>query len=104
MLLLFQTFNLKQLKQLYIFVNIIFAARSPVYTHISAALQGITTVRAFKMEKVLIKEFDNLQNANSSMYYLQLATVESVGFWIDAINIVFLTAVLWALYFYNFGK
>lgn len=81
-----------------------FAARSPVYIHVSAALQGITTVRAFKMENVLIKEFDHLQNVNSSMYYLQLATVESVGFWIDLINIIFLAAVLWTLYFYNFGK
>lgn len=37
---------------------IYFLARSPVYTHISATLNGLSTIRAFSAQKILIEEFD----------------------------------------------
>jgi hypothetical protein len=37
------------------------SARSPVFTHITATMQGVTTIRALKKQLALIRQFDALQ-------------------------------------------
>ncbi len=42
-------------------------ARSPVFTHLSTSLNGLTTVRAHKSEVVFQRVFDDYQDIHSSI-------------------------------------
>ena len=43
-------------------------SRSPLFSHLSASLRGLATIRAFGAEGALIAEFDNLQNVHTATW------------------------------------
>lgn len=47
-------------------------AKSPVFSHISATLNGLSTIRALQAEDLLRKEFDNHQDLNTGVYFMFL--------------------------------
>ncbi|CAG9825034.1 unnamed protein product [Phaedon cochleariae] len=57
--------------------------RSPIYTHLTASLQGLTTIRAFGAQQTLTREFDNFQDAYFSAYFMFLSANRGFGFWLD---------------------
>ncbi|XP_014088878.3 probable multidrug resistance-associated protein lethal(2)03659 isoform X1 [Bactrocera oleae] len=57
--------------------------RSPIYSHLSASLNGLPTIRAFAAQQMLINEFDNYQDLHSSGYYMFLITNRAFGYWLD---------------------
>ena len=71
-------------------------ARSPVFSHTTASIEGLTTIRAFAAERMLINEFDHHQNANSSAYFLFVATTRGFAFWIDLISTFYVAAVVFS--------
>ncbi|CAG9854733.1 unnamed protein product [Phyllotreta striolata] len=73
--------------------------RSPIFTHLSASLQGLTTVRAFKAQSILKSEFDNYQNLNSAAYFLYVGANRTFGFWLDFLCVVYVAMVILALLF-----
>jgi len=42
-------------------LRIINLARSPMFTHVNSSLQGLTTIRAFEVEQILLQEFSSHQ-------------------------------------------
>ncbi|KAL1513416.1 hypothetical protein ABEB36_002835 [Hypothenemus hampei] len=67
--------------------------RSPVYSHLTASLQGLTTIRAFGAQKILKEEFDNYQNSYSSAYFMFLGANRTFGFWLDMHCVIFIALV-----------
>ena len=69
-------------------------ARSPLYSHISSTIQGLSTIRAYKEQK---KFFDNLHcylNEHTKGWYLYIATNRWFGMRIDFITAIFLATVV----------
>ncbi|VEN61107.1 unnamed protein product [Callosobruchus maculatus] len=73
--------------------------RSPVFTHLSTSLQGLTTIRALKAEDALTKEFDNYQNRNSAAYFMFIGASRTFGFWLDAICVIYVGVAIIILLF-----
>ncbi|XP_044598198.1 probable multidrug resistance-associated protein lethal(2)03659 [Cotesia glomerata] len=67
--------------------------RSPVFSHLSATLQGLSTIRSFNAEEILIKEFDNHQDLHSSAWYIYIASSRAFGFWLDLVCLVYIICV-----------
>lgn len=67
--------------------------RSPVFSHLAASVQGLTTVRAFGAEDVLRRQFDAHQDLHSSAWYLFISSSRAFGYWLDAVCFVYIAAV-----------
>ncbi|XP_050516933.1 probable multidrug resistance-associated protein lethal(2)03659 [Diabrotica virgifera virgifera] len=73
--------------------------RSPIYTHLTASLQGLTTIRAFKAEDILKTEFDKYQNTHSAAFFMYLGANRTFGFWLDFICVIYIALVILSLIF-----
>ncbi|XP_064556495.1 probable multidrug resistance-associated protein lethal(2)03659 isoform X2 [Drosophila montana] len=69
-------------------------ARSPIYSHLSASLNGLPTIRAMEAQKALIAEFDNLQDLHSSGYYTFLSTNRAFGYYLDCFCTLYIVIII----------
>ncbi|XP_025406860.1 probable multidrug resistance-associated protein lethal(2)03659 [Sipha flava] len=76
--------------------------RSFVFAHLNASFQGLTTIRAFKAEDILSKEFDSHQDLHSSALHLFIFSNAAFGFILDIICFTYISVlVLGILTLYN---
>ncbi|XP_023934404.2 ATP-binding cassette sub-family C member 4 isoform X1 [Bicyclus anynana] len=68
--------------------------RSPVFSHMSATLNGISTIRSAGAQQRLIQEFDLFQDIHTSTWTSYLASGATLGFWLDFICVLYLTIVI----------
>ncbi|KAJ8929217.1 hypothetical protein NQ314_018096 [Rhamnusium bicolor] len=73
--------------------------RSPIYTHLTASLQGLTTIRAFGAQEILKQEFDNYQNKYTAAYFMFLGANRTFGFWLDFHCIIYIALVTVSILF-----
>ncbi|XP_063393657.1 ATP-binding cassette subfamily C member 4-like [Cydia fagiglandana] len=68
--------------------------RSPVFSHMAATLNGISTIRSAGAQERLIKEFDRFQDIHTSTWTSYLASGVTLGFWLDFICVIYLAIVI----------
>ncbi|XP_072936015.1 ATP-binding cassette sub-family C member 4-like [Epargyreus clarus] len=68
--------------------------RSPVFSHMSATLNGISTIRSAGAQQRLIQEFDRFQDIHTSTWSSYLASGVTLGFWLDFICVIYLAIVI----------
>jgi len=73
--------------------------RSPVFSHLNASIQGLTTIRAFQSQEILTTQFDNHQDLHSSAWYLFITTSRSFGYWLDFICFFYIAIVTFSFLF-----
>ncbi|KAK7083945.1 Multidrug resistance-associated protein 4, partial [Halocaridina rubra] len=67
--------------------------RSPVFSHLSASLQGLTTIRAFEAQHIFSNDFDSHQDLHSSAWFLFLCTTRWFGICLDWISCIYIGIV-----------
>nr|CAD7400804.1 unnamed protein product [Timema cristinae] len=67
--------------------------KSPVFTHMNATLQGLSTIRAYGAQKILQQEFDKHQDVHSSAFYMFITTSSAFGFFVDFICFIYISLV-----------
>uniref|UniRef100_A0A669EUD9 Multidrug resistance-associated protein 4 n=1 Tax=Oreochromis niloticus TaxID=8128 RepID=A0A669EUD9_ORENI len=65
--------------------------RSPVFSHLSSSLQGLSTIRAFKVQQRFQQTFDEYQDLHSEAWFLFLTTSRWFAVRLDGICSVFVT-------------
>lgn len=75
--------------------------RSPVFTHLNASLQGLTTIRAYGAQKLLTREFDKHQDLHTGAWFMYISASSAFGFYLDILCFVFTGLVTFS--FLTFG-
>ncbi|XP_075896037.1 ATP-binding cassette sub-family C member 4-like isoform X2 [Nelusetta ayraudi] len=65
--------------------------RSPVFSHLSSSLQGLSTIRAFKVQQRFQQMFDEYQDLHSEAWFLFLTTSRWFAVRLDGICSIFVT-------------
>lgn len=68
-------------------------ARSPLFTHISVTLDGLSTIRSSHAENILTHEFDNYQDIHSACWFLFISTSSAFGMMLDVLCLIFISTV-----------
>lgn len=66
-----------------------------MFSHLNATIQGITTIRAFKAENLMIKEFDESQDLNSSAWLLFAACGRAFAYYVEIMCTIYLAVIIY---------
>ncbi|CAN7997610.1 unnamed protein product [Ixodes hexagonus] len=72
-------------------------SRSPVFSHLSTSLYGLTTIRAFQAQRTFERMFDVKQDHHTSAWYMFLCTARWFGITLDSICFAYITVVTMSL-------
>ncbi|XP_059049024.1 ATP-binding cassette subfamily C member 4-like [Achroia grisella] len=64
-------------------------SRSPVFSHVSASMAGLATVRACGAQEILRRQFDDKQDVHTAAWYLTLTTNAAFSIWLSVVSAVY---------------
>ncbi|XP_019852693.1 PREDICTED: multidrug resistance-associated protein 4-like, partial [Amphimedon queenslandica] len=68
-------------------------ALSPMYSHLSLTIRGLSTIRTYSMEDEAMNQFHEFQNQHTQAAYLYIVTSRWFGMRIDTISAIFIAIV-----------
>ncbi|XP_023940125.2 ATP-binding cassette sub-family C member 4 [Bicyclus anynana] len=71
-------------------------SRSPVFSHVSASMAGLTTVRACGAQAMLRAHFDDKQDVHTAAWYLTLITNTAFSIWLSLISATYVIVVAYS--------
>ncbi|KAI2474192.1 ATP-binding cassette sub-family C member 4 [Diabrotica virgifera virgifera] len=71
--------------------------KSPVFTHLSATLQGLPTIRALRTEKILQAEFDKIQNYHISAGFMNFTCGAAFGISLSMCSNIFIAVLIFSI-------
>lgn len=77
-------------------ISLLSSGRSPIFSHLSSTLQGLTTVRAFRAQNRFVDKFDMYQDLHTESWFAFLTTVRWFGIMLDWLTAAFLIIVTFA--------
>lgn len=80
------------------------SAKSPVFTHITTTLDGLSTIRAFNAQTMLKNEFDSHQNTNTAIFHVSLGLSHGFGMSLDFMVYTFIGCVIYIFLLLDPGK
>ncbi|XP_030756720.1 probable multidrug resistance-associated protein lethal(2)03659 [Sitophilus oryzae] len=75
--------------------------KSPIFSQMTASVEGLSTIRAFSAQTLLINEFDELQNRHSAAWFLFIASSRCFAFWLDTIAVTCIGVATFTLIYFN---
>lgn len=79
-------------------------SKAPVFSHIMATFNGISTIRVCDAQSLVSKEFDVLQDQHTGAWSLFLVTSEAFGFYLDVLSVLFLAILTFQFLIFKSGK
>ena len=80
----------------YVDFHMFLIARSPLYSHISATVNGLTTIRAYKEQNKFVNKLHYYQNEHSKSWHIKIAISPWFGLRVDTIGGLFVAVVMFA--------
>ncbi|XP_075979217.1 putative multidrug resistance-associated protein lethal(2)03659 [Anticarsia gemmatalis] len=77
--------------------------RSPVFSHVTATMSGLATVRASDAQKMLLKQFDDKQDIHTAAWYLSLVANAAFVIWLSLICATYVIVVGYTFLFMDDG-
>jgi ATP-binding cassette, subfamily C (CFTR/MRP), member 4 len=71
-------------------------SKSHAFVHLAATINGLATIRAFKAQKILAREFDHHQNTHTGVFYSFLSCSQAFGFALDILCMLFVFFVIFS--------
>ncbi|GBP63239.1 Probable multidrug resistance-associated protein lethal(2)03659 [Eumeta japonica] len=70
--------------------------RSPVFSHVSASMAGLSTIRACNAQSMLRQHFDEKQDVHTAAWYLTLVTNTAFSIWLSLISAAYVLVVAYS--------
>ena len=74
--------------------TIYYTARSPIYSHISSTIQGLSTIRAYGEQVRFLNNLHFYQNEHTKGWYAKMTTNRWFGMRLEILGAVFITSLI----------